>query len=301
MRILPVGPGQNVSLRTIVPALRADHAVRRTDLIEALTAEIPSFDPGAVLLPSREPPPLPTLVVQAQAAPLTDRPPASWTAIRSGTGVTVTSLISVRSRASAIVFVSPSRVQSLRIGPRPEHHLRVTDAPLAVPDIAAGNDPTPPVSTLPRPVRVPLWLSASRHRPFMRRRPLGRVARARPDQSLYARCDICPPGEDTCSLERPLAGRSGRSDVGESLAQSAARARAASQVPNSAVTTLASGQSPLANRRSASPPRRLAHVRDHSYKDGRRPTALATHASPRPLARASTVSRSRRGGRPCSR
>ena len=44
----------------------------------------------------------------------------------------------------------------------------------------------------------------------------------------------------------------------------AASARAALQVPNTRVTTLAAGHSPCARRASASPPRRRACVRDQS-------------------------------------
>jgi hypothetical protein len=44
--------------------------------------------------------------------------------------------------------------------------------------------------------------------------------------------------------------------------------RAANQLPHTAVTTLADGQLPSLKRRSASPPRRRACVRDQSYEDG---------------------------------
>jgi hypothetical protein len=50
-----------------------------------------------------------------------------------------------------------------------------------------------------------------------------------------------------------------------------AAARAAAHVPNRLATTLAAGHRPLANRSSASPPRRPACVRDQSYEDGSRP------------------------------
>jgi len=51
----------------------------------------------------------------------------------------------------------------------------------------------------------------------------------------------------------------------------AAAARAAFQLPYTAVTTPAEGQSPVLSRSSASPPRRRARVRDQSYDDGSRP------------------------------
>jgi hypothetical protein len=47
--------------------------------------------------------------------------------------------------------------------------------------------------------------------------------------------------------------------------------RAADQLPHTAVTTLAAGDSPRAKRSSASPPRRRACVRDQSYEDGSLP------------------------------
>ena len=47
--------------------------------------------------------------------------------------------------------------------------------------------------------------------------------------------------------------------------------RAADQLPHTAVTTLADGQQPWFKRRSASPPRRRACVRDQSYEDGSLP------------------------------
>jgi hypothetical protein len=48
----------------------------------------------------------------------------------------------------------------------------------------------------------------------------------------------------------------------------AAAARAAFQLPQTEVTTLAEGQPPVLSRSSASPPRRRACVRDQSYDDG---------------------------------
>jgi hypothetical protein len=56
-----------------------------------------------------------------------------------------------------------------------------------------------------------------------------------------------------------------------SPARCAATARAALQVPNRRVTTLAAGHSPSARRASASPPRRPACVLDQSYDVGSRP------------------------------
>ena len=56
-----------------------------------------------------------------------------------------------------------------------------------------------------------------------------------------------------------------------SRARCAATARAALQVPNRRVTTLAAGHSPSARRATASPPRRRAWVRDQSYDDGSPP------------------------------
>jgi hypothetical protein len=50
-----------------------------------------------------------------------------------------------------------------------------------------------------------------------------------------------------------------------------AAARAAFQLPQAKVTTLAEGQSPVLGRPSASPPRRRACVTDQSYDDGSRP------------------------------
>lgn len=52
------------------------------------------------------------------------------------------------------------------------------------------------------------------------------------------------------------------------LAASPTALRAANQLPHTAVTTLADGQLPSLKRRSASPPRRRACVRDQSYEDG---------------------------------
>jgi hypothetical protein len=52
------------------------------------------------------------------------------------------------------------------------------------------------------------------------------------------------------------------------LATSPTALRAANQLPHTAVTTLADGQLPSLKRRSASPPRRRACVRDQSYEDG---------------------------------
>ena len=71
----------------------------------------------------------------------------------------------------------------------------------------------------------------------------------------------CPP--TTRCRHRPASG--------VATAGSATAARAACQLPNRTVTTLAGGHSQLERRASASPPRRRACVRDQSYEVGSRP------------------------------
>jgi hypothetical protein len=58
--------------------------------------------------------------------------------------------------------------------------------------------------------------------------------------------------------------------VGRRSSARRAASRAAAQLPNTEVTTLAGGHTPASRRRSASPPRRRACVRDQSYDDGSR-------------------------------